>query len=163
MIRNIESADITAIPGFIRSNSSMKPHSEMVYKVFTRFSSDTCLVVEEEKQIKGIMFGLIAFGRPENFFVWYLILAPELRRFDVISRLCGTALKAASERGCTRLQFTLYDNSPESGRLLSFAKRFLGRKFTKEHFLTTTNELGETVSESLYEFPMNKDRLTFLQ
>lgn len=84
--------------------------------------SDTCVIAEEDGEIRGFVSGYIVPDAPERLFIWQVAVAPEARGNSLGRRMILEILNRPEQSDVTELHTSITpDNKPSQGVFSSVA------------------------------------------
>jgi L-2,4-diaminobutyric acid acetyltransferase len=116
--------DGLAIYQLIKSSPPLDLNSSYLYFLQASHFADTCVVVEQDKQIVGFLSGHLQPDKPTTLFVWQVAVAAKVRGLGLGKAMLNALLKQQPQNSeITELACTISpSNKASQGLFQSFAK-----------------------------------------
>jgi len=121
-IRNAEERDFMDIAKLARECKPMSTERNSIYHIFTKFFSETSLILEQEKdgKIYGFLLGIISQDDPQEAYIHLFCLKDELRGRGFARAIIDKYKEIVKSKGCKKISLI---TKPINKKAIKFYKK----------------------------------------
>jgi ribosomal protein S18 acetylase RimI-like enzyme len=119
-IRNVKEEDFLIISEISTNCEPMATERNSIYHLFTKFFSNTSLIIEKEDDILGFLLGFQSQKNLKDAYIHLLCIMPQFRNQGLAKALVKRFLGIMSQKGCNHVYLI---TSPKNKRAINFYRQ----------------------------------------